>query len=108
MPVGLVFGISVAKFGKYRQQLWLAWAALIVAGALMSTLKDDTSLGRGIGYQVIIGFGLGILMTVCFFPVLAPLHVSLNASALAFFMFVRYLSQASLSFSVLEMVIILM
>lgn len=93
MPVGLIFGISVAMSGRYRPQLWLAWVTLTVAGALMSTLKADTTIGHVIGYQIMSGFGLGILMTVCFFPVLAPLHVSLNASALAFFMFVRYLSQ---------------
>lgn len=101
MPIGLIFGVSVAKSGRYRPQLWLAWASLIIAGGLMSTLKYDTSLTRGLGYQVISGFGLGILMTVCFFPVLAPLDVPLNASALAFFMFVRYLSQVGYAFSVL-------
>ncbi|KAL5495946.1 hypothetical protein ACEPAI_1410 [Sanghuangporus weigelae] len=93
MPFGLIAGISVAKSGKYRPQLWLAWVSLIVAGGLLFTLKADSSRPKYIGYQVLIGLGLGILMTTAFFPVLAPLPVSLNANALAFFMFVRFFSQ---------------
>ncbi|KAL5518322.1 hypothetical protein ACEPAH_4 [Sanghuangporus vaninii] len=93
MPFGLISGISVAKSGKYRPQLWLAWASLIIAGALLKTLDENSSRPKYIGYQVLIGLGLGILMTTAFFPVLAPLPVSLNANALAFFMFVRFFSQ---------------
>lgn len=93
MPFGLISGISVAKSGKYRPQLWMAWASLIIAGGLLTSLEADTSRGKYIGYQVLIGLGLGILMTTAFFPVLAPLPVSMNANALAFFMFVRYFSQ---------------
>lgn len=96
MPFGLVAGISVAKSGKYRPQLWLAWVSLIVSGGLLLTLKADSSRSKYIGYQVFIGLGLGILMTTAFFPVLAPLPVSLNANALAFFMFVRFFSQVYL------------
>lgn len=93
MPFGLIGGLSVTKSGKYRPQLWLAWVSLIIAGGLMTSLGPDSSRGKSIGYQVFIGLGLGILMTTAFFPVLAPLPVSLNANALAFFMFVRFFSQ---------------
>ncbi|KAL5536448.1 hypothetical protein ACEPAF_270 [Sanghuangporus sanghuang] len=93
MPFGIIAGVSVAKFGRYRPQLWLAWVSLIVGGALMSTLDTDSNVGHFIGYQVIVGLGLGILLTTGFFPVLAPLTVKYNASALAFFMFVRWFSQ---------------
>ena len=93
MPFGLVSGISVAKSGRYRPQLYLSWVSLIIAGGLLTSLNEDSSRGKYIGYQVLIGLGLGILMTTAFFPVLAPLPVSLNANALAFFMFVRFFSQ---------------
>lgn len=93
MPFGLIGGVSVAKSGKYRPQLFLAWLSLVAAGAALVTLDADSSRGKYIGYQVIIGLGLGILMTTAFFPVLAPLPVNLNANALAFFMFVRFFSQ---------------
>lgn len=93
MPFGLISGILVAKSGRYRPQLFLAWLALIAAGAALVTLDANTERSKYIGYQVIIGLGLGILMTTAFFPVLAPLPVSLNANALAFFMFVRFFSQ---------------
>lgn len=73
----------------------------------MSTLDTDSNVAHFIGYQVIVGLGLGILLTTGFFPVLAPLPVKYNANALAFFMFVRWFSQVSMtgklqtSFSVL-------
>ncbi|PAV21574.1 MFS general substrate transporter [Pyrrhoderma noxium] len=93
MPFGIVAGLSVAKFKCYRPQLWVGWVCLIVGAALMSTLNVDSTIARAIGFQIITGLGLGILLTTGFFPVLAPLKVEYNASALAFFMFVRWFSQ---------------
>lgn len=94
MPFGMIFGISVAKLGRYRPQLWFAWTFLIVGGVVLTLgLKIDTHFSRVFGFEVIIAVGLGILLTTAFFPVLAPLPPTLNANALAFFMFVRYFSQ---------------
>lgn len=93
VPAGIVGGISVAKTGRYRPQLWLAWVLLLISTGLLSTLKADTPLVGSIGYSVIGGFGLGILMSVTYYPVLAPLPLSMNASAVAFFMFVRFFAQ---------------
>lgn len=93
LPVGAVSGLSVTKSGRYRPQLWFAWICLVVGAGLLSTLHFDSSRGASIGYQIILGFGIGTLMTSTFFPVLAPLPVTLNAPALAFFMFVRFFSQ---------------
>lgn len=92
-PFGIIAGISVAKSGRYRPQLWLSWVALIIASALFTTLDADSKRSLYIGYQVIAGLGLGILITIAFFPILAPIPVSLNANALAFFMFVRFFAQ---------------
>lgn len=98
MPFGIVAGLSVAKFKCYRPQLWVGWVCLIVGAALMSTLNVDSTIARAIGFQIITGLGLGILLTTGFFPVLAPLKVEYNASALAFFMFVRWFSQVGACF----------
>ncbi|KAH8108240.1 iron permease [Phellopilus nigrolimitatus] len=94
MPFGIISGISVAKLGKYRPQLWLAWACLVVAAGLFSTLHADTVLSASVGFQVISSLGIGILLTCSFFPILAPISLSLNANALAFFMFTRFFSQS--------------
>ena len=99
MPSGIVSSIVIAKTGKYRPQLWLAWVLVLISTGLLSTLKADTPKVASIGYPVIGGFGLGILMSVTYYPVLAPLPLSLNANAVAFFMFLRFFAQVrTLSF----------
>lgn len=93
MPFGLLAGITVAKSGRYRPQLWFAWVLCIAGMSLFSTLDVDSGRAAQIGYQVIAGIGMGILLTNTVFPVLAEVEVTLNASALAFYMFARYMSQ---------------
>ena len=73
----------------YRPQLWLGWALLMLAMGLMSTLKADTPIGHGIGFPVLVGAGGGFLYQATYYPVLAPLPVSQNARANAFFSFCR-------------------
>lgn len=88
-PVIIISGISITKTKMYRPQLWLGWALLMLAMGLMSTLKADTPLGRGIGFPVLVGAGGGFLYQATYYPVLAPLPVSQNARANAFFSFCR-------------------
>lgn len=93
IPPSVIFGISVAKTGRYRPQLWLAWVLLIVGAGLLTTIHADTKLATAIGLQVIPGVALGVLLAGTFYPVLAPLPQALNASAIALYMFLRYFSQ---------------
>lgn len=86
----------MAKSGRYRPQLWVGWGALMIGAGLLSTLNVDSSTGELVGFQIFSGLGLGVMLTICFFPVLAPLPPEYNASALAFFMFVRWFSQVCL------------
>lgn len=95
-PFGMILGTSVTKTGRYRPQLWQAWAVLVIAGGLLTTLHADSSRSVAIGFEVLIGLGLGTLIPCTFFPVLAPIPVELNAPALAFFMFLRFMAQVSL------------
>ena len=73
----------------YRAQLWLAWVLTILAMAVMSTLRADTPSSRATGYPTLLGFGSGMFYAATYFPVLAPLPISENAHALAFFSFCR-------------------
>ena len=93
LPAALLTGISIAKTGKYRPQLWTAWVLLLVAHGLFTTVTGDTNLGKAIGFEAILGFGNGILQAAPIFPILAPVSVELSAQALSFFMFLRFLSQ---------------
>ncbi|KAL0954049.1 hypothetical protein HGRIS_005201 [Hohenbuehelia grisea] len=92
-PSGIIAGISVATTKQYRPQLWLSWALVMIGCGLLSTLHADSPRANAIGYQIIVGAGLGILSTTTYFPVLAPLHVSSNAAALATFTFLRNFAQ---------------
>ena len=92
-PSGIVAGLSVAASHRYRPQLWLAWALVMLGAGLLSTLHADSARARAIGFQVVAGAGLGILSTTTYFPVLAPLPVGANAKALAFFTFCRNFAQ---------------
>ncbi|KAH9936930.1 iron permease [Amylocystis lapponica] len=92
-PVGILSGVSVNKTQRYRPQLWVAWVFLIVGTGLLITVEADTPRGHAIGFLILAGVGFGILVTTTYFPVLAPLDVSQNAPALAFFMFLRNFAQ---------------
>lgn len=93
MPIGIAVGASVTKTGKYKVQICVAWVFVIVGLALLSTVHQDTSRSAILGYLAIFSAGLGPLISALPFPILAPLTVSLNANALAFYSFVRYFSQ---------------
>lgn len=88
-PVLLMTGASIAITKRYRVQLWLAWCLTVVSMGVMSTLRADSPISHGIGYPIFLGIGAGIWYAATYFPVLAPLPVSENAHALAFFAFCR-------------------
>ncbi|KAF7799682.1 hypothetical protein EIP86_010922 [Pleurotus ostreatoroseus] len=92
MPLGptlLVVGGSIQATKRYRIQLWLGWVLIMLAAGTLSTVGAETLLARVIGLSVLEGVGMGILYASTYFPVLAPLPVSENAHALAFFSFCR-------------------
>nr|GAT44485.1 MFS general substrate transporter [Mycena chlorophos] len=92
-PCNVIAGITIARSKRYRPQLWLAWAIVMIASGLLSTLTAHSSRSATIGFEAFIGVGIGILTTATYFPVLAPLPVSENAHALAFFIFARAFGQ---------------
>ena len=96
-PILIIAGVSVKASHMYRPQLWVGWAVLVLSMGIFSLLKADSPVMRGVGFPAIMAVGSGILYTMTYFPVLAPLPVSENAHALAFFSFCR--SFAGVSFS---------
>ncbi|KIM86227.1 hypothetical protein PILCRDRAFT_65068 [Piloderma croceum F 1598] len=86
---GLIGGVSVKIFKRYRPQIWISWALQIVGGGLMTTVKSDTSTAATVGFSVLYGVGAGINYAVIVYPVQAPLPIKQAAPALAFFSFLR-------------------
>lgn len=95
-PVLLMTGASIAITKTYRVQLWLAWCLTVISMGVMSTLRADSSLAHAVGYPIFLGIGSGIWYAATYFPVLAPLPVSENAHALAFFSFCRSFASVGL------------
>ncbi|EGO00143.1 hypothetical protein SERLA73DRAFT_72881 [Serpula lacrymans var. lacrymans S7.3] len=92
-PFSIFAGLSVRATKRYRPQLWFAWCCILLGLGLLTTIDENTAQAKSIGYQVIIGIGVGIVFSGTYFPVLAPLPVTSNAYALSFFVFVRTLTQ---------------
>ncbi|KZT20290.1 iron permease [Neolentinus lepideus HHB14362 ss-1] len=92
-PSGIIAGATVAASKKYCPQIYLAWILAIIGAGLLSTVHADTPRSHSIGFQAVASAGLGILTSTTYFPVLAPLPVSSNAHALAFFTFFRNFAQ---------------
>ncbi|GJE88942.1 MFS general substrate transporter [Phanerochaete sordida] len=88
-PFPLLCGLTVSKTGMYRVQLWLGWAAYIAGFGVLSTLDEHSDIARATGGLVILGFGAALIYSASYFPVLAPLPISQNAYAMAFFQFCR-------------------
>lgn len=80
---------------RYHPQLWASWALIMIGTGLLSTLREDTARLSAIGFQIVVGAGIGIISTTAFFPVLAPLRISDNAKALAYYTFLRNFGQVS-------------
>ncbi|KAI1790040.1 Mfs1.2 [Ganoderma leucocontextum] len=92
-PPAVIAGASIVKTKCYRPQLWFAWCCILLGVGLMSTINENTSRAASIGFQIPTGVGIGIISSVAYFPVLAPLPTTSTARALAFFVFLRTFSQ---------------
>lgn len=57
----------VGKLGYYTPLCLIGSAIAAVANGLLSTFVPQTSTGKWIGYQILLGFGRGMSMQmVCF------------------------------------------
>ncbi|KAG7448253.1 iron permease [Guyanagaster necrorhizus] len=92
-PFALSSGFIVAITGKYRPVNWAGWALVMIGFGLLSLLKEDTSTGKWVGYQLVASAGLGLVYSAPVFPLLAPQPISRTASALALFAFTRAFTQ---------------
>ncbi|KAF7330929.1 Mfs1.2 [Mycena venus] len=90
LSLGLVLifaGASVTVFKMYRIQIWFGWSLFIIGAGIFSMATVDTPTSFAVGVPVLMGIGSGTLAATTYFPVLAPLPISENAHALAFFLF---------------------
>ncbi|KAI1214518.1 putative MFS aflatoxin efflux pump [Annulohypoxylon truncatum] len=53
-------GIFVSKLGYYTPSMIIGTALMSVGAGLLTTLQQDTTTGKWIGYQILFGFGMGM------------------------------------------------
>ncbi|KAJ7265870.1 Mfs1.1 [Mycena haematopus] len=88
-PFAFVAGAIITVLQSYRAVNMSGWIVAIVGFGLFSTLREDSSVGKWVGYQVVTAIGSGILFSAPVFPLLAPLPINRAASGLALFTFTR-------------------
>ena len=93
----IVSGISVPILNIYRPQNYIGWGLITIGFGILSLLDESSTRAQYIGYQVPLGMGLGIIWLSTQFAILAPLPVSNNAHAIAFYTFTRCFAQVGLS-----------
>lgn len=85
--VSVLSGIVVTVLGYYNPVMILASIALAVGAGLLSTLKPDSGPAMWIGYQVLMGIGVGLGMQQPFIAVQNVLHdddISIGTAVITF------------------------
>lgn len=52
-------GLIVHWIGRYRESILFGWVCWSVGLGLMSTLDENSSVGKQVGYAILIGVGVG-------------------------------------------------
>ncbi|KAI0268427.1 major facilitator superfamily domain-containing protein [Russula aff. rugulosa BPL654] len=82
-------GIVIKKTGKYLTLTYAGWVLTIVGAGLLTTLRADSHFAKAIGFQLVIGSGVGIVYVANVFPILASIPVTQTAPAMALHVFLR-------------------
>ncbi|KAJ7101026.1 MFS general substrate transporter, partial [Mycena crocata] len=92
-PSAIFQGRLVAKTGRYRMIISTGWCSMLLGMGLLISMTTSTPLWATVIFQLIQGFGMGLLYATTF-AVQAPLPATLNASAISLLTFCRTFSQA--------------
>jgi hypothetical protein len=90
-----VAGIVVRKTGQYLVLIYVGWILIIIGAGLLTTLRADSSIAKAVGFQVVIGSGVGMVYVAIIFPILASIPVAQTAPAMALYVFSRNFGSVS-------------
>lgn len=90
-PAGLLAGFLTTATGKYLYWHWIGWALMSVGAGLFTLLDAQSLTGQWVGFQIVFGFGIGVIFTTQLPAILASLAENDVAIASATWMFVRNL-----------------
>ncbi|CAG8948730.1 hypothetical protein HYFRA_00001851 [Hymenoscyphus fraxineus] len=89
VPFGLISGLLLAKFGRYKPLHLVGFAIMTIGMGFFTTLDANSSLAVYIILQIIVGGGSGLILTTLLPAVQAPLAESDTALATSTWAFVR-------------------
>lgn len=84
----------VAKLNRYLPQNIAGWILAALGFGIMSTITVSSPRSQQIGFQIVLGVGIGFLFPGPTYPVLAAAPITETAHCLALFDFIRNLAQA--------------
>ncbi|KAI1452558.1 MFS multidrug transporter [Annulohypoxylon moriforme] len=90
----LVGGVVVQRIGYYLPSVVLGTTLASVGSGLLSTLQVSTPVGRWVGYQVIYGLGVGMVVQMPFIAIQTLIPRPNIPSALAILIFTQYFGAA--------------
>ena len=88
-------GIAVRKTGQYLILIYVGWILIVIGAGLLTTLRADSSTAKAVGFQVVIGSGVGMVYVAIIFPILASIPVTQTAPAMALYVFSRNFGSVS-------------
>ncbi|KAI1454003.1 major facilitator superfamily domain-containing protein [Annulohypoxylon moriforme] len=91
IPFGGLAGAFMSKTGLYRLLHWVGFALSAVGAGLFSMLREDSSRGAWIGFQIVASGGTGLVFTATLPSTLAALPESDVAVATGTYSFIRSL-----------------
>jgi hypothetical protein len=94
IPVSIMSGLLVTRYGRFRWALWSGWAIVTLASGLMLLWDVKTSTATWFMVEVILGVGQGLILNVLNFAAQASAHVDDAAFAAATYLFMRQFGMA--------------
>ena len=89
VPFGLVSGLLLAKFGRYKPFHLIGFAIMTVGMGCFTILNVNTSMAVYVILQIVVGGASGLILTTLLPAVQAPLAESDTALATATWAFIR-------------------
>jgi hypothetical protein len=87
--MAVVAGIAVKKTGRYLIPICVGWILIAIGAGLLTTLDANSSIAKAVGFEVVIGSGIGMVYVANIFPILASIPITQTAPAMALYTFSR-------------------
>ncbi|KAJ5928661.1 Efflux pump dotC [Penicillium verhagenii] len=91
---GIVTGLVIHRTGRYRELIWMGLVLMTIGNGLFIRLGPSSSLGEIVGYQLISGYGAGLLFQTPIIALQAMVSQEDTATATATLGFIRNMATA--------------